>query len=486
MSHNRIRPLRAVLYSRISEDPKRTGLGVQRQQQDCTALSKRMKFRVVANLCDNDKSAWKESVRRPDYEQLLEMVAAGEVDVIVAYKIDRIGRRLRTLIDLYELLLKHNVTIHLVAGDIDLTTSHGIAMAQMAAVMSENYVRTSREANLRGRVELAERGVRHCTRRPYGWEPGGLKVRPHEADVVREIVQRIIASQSPTSIARDLNHRSIPTAEGKRWTGVGVRKCAARASNAAIREHNGTLHYNGQWEPIISHDDYAAVTTALDERQLLVGRRGPGRKYLLTGFVFCGECGAKLGTTNGVGHRADAYRCYKRRSNDPLEIGCGRVSRNIAPLDHLISEAVLTRLDSPQMLDAINQASSADNGLAELLKQRHGYQESLDRLLADYYAPDNMLSPDQFRKIKAEREQQIGDVDQRISRMSYATSLKRSDLAGNLREVWASASIEWRRSVIDMLVDKVIVNRRAEREFKRVSYEGWRFDPELIDVVWKV
>lgn len=291
------------IYTRISEDPKRTGLGVARQLEDCRRLCERSIFEVTAEYCDNDRSAFKVNAKRPGFDQLLDDIRNDRIDAVVAYKDDRLGRRLRTLIDLYDLLLEHNVVAHLVSGTVDLRTSQGIVMAQMAAVMAENYVRTGRENNLRARKQIAEAGKRHCARRPYGWEEGGMKIRPDEPAVVREIVRRIIAGETPTGIAFTLNERNIQTAEGKRWTGIGVRKCAELASNAAIREHRGQLYYNGIWEPIITHEEYAQVQAALTVRAGMKYKRGVGRKYLLAGLAFCGHCGNKLGATVGSSGR---------------------------------------------------------------------------------------------------------------------------------------------------------------------------------------
>ena len=475
--------VRVALYTRISEDPKRTGLGVARQLDDCRKLCERNGFDIVAEYCDNDRSAFKDNAKRPGFDQLLDDVRTGRIDAIVAYKDDRLGRRLRTLIDLYDLLLEHNVVVHLVSGTVDLRTSQGIAMAQMAAVMAENYVRSARENNLRARRQIAEAGKRHCSRRPYGWEPGGQKIRPDEAAVVREICKRIIAGETPTGIAYALNQREIPTAEGKRWTGIGVRKCAARASNAAIREHQGKLYYNGTWEPIITHDEYAQVQAALDVRATMKYKRGVGRKYLLTGLVHCAECGNKLSATVGSGGRKPAYRCHRTLSNDNVQRGCGGVSRNIEALELLIQKAVLARLNSPAVLDAIATRKSSDTAVSELLLQRDNQSARVDQLLTDYAT--GVLSADQFRQAKQIAEQKLGELNQELSRLTMHTELAGVDLSVDLETAWAANSLSWRRNLVELLVERVDVLPYPEG-YPRKYWEGFKFAPELVRVRWRV
>ena len=475
--------VRVAIYARISQDPRLDGMGVSRQLEDCRKLCERNGFTIVDEYVDNDRSAYSETAKRPAYDRLLDDVRNNRLDAIVAYKDDRLGRRLRTLIDLYDLLKQHGVVIHLVSGSVDLQTPQGIAMAQVAAVMAENYVSTARENNLRSRRQLAESGKRHCARRPYGWEEGGMKVRPAEAEIVREIVRRVIAGETPTGIAFALNERDIATVEGKRWTGIGVRKCAARASNAAIREHRGQLYYNGVWEPIITREEFTQVQAALSVRAGMKYKRGVGRKYLLTGLVCCGECGNKLSATVGSSGRKPAYRCHRNLSNDNLPRGCGKVSRNIEALELLLKHAVLARLNSPAVLDALNTRRSGDRAVSELLMQRDTQAARVGQLVTDYAT--GILSADQFRQAKMIAEQKLGDLNQKISRITVHTDLAGVDLSLDLELAWETNSLAWRRKLVDLLVDRVDVMPYPTGHSRKL-WNGYRFDPTLVKVGWRV
>src|SRR3712207_6566303 len=83
--------VRAAVYCRISDDRRGLGLGVARQRQDCTELAGRSGWQVVATFVDNDVSAYS-GKPRPQYAQLMQAVAAGEGDVIVAWDPDRLHR----------------------------------------------------------------------------------------------------------------------------------------------------------------------------------------------------------------------------------------------------------------------------------------------------------------------------------------------------------------------------------------------------------
>ncbi|MCT2077889.1 recombinase family protein [Dietzia cinnamea] len=470
---------RTVIYSRISEDPKRTGLGVARQLEDCRNYALERGWDVVAELSDNDISAYS-GKPRPGYRSLLELIKSGQVDYVLAWHTDRLHRRLRELVEYCDVVNAHNVlTFTVKSGDLDLSTPSGIMMAQIKGAVDEAYVSEARLKNKRARRQIAEAGKRHAGARVYGWQACGVKTEPGEAEVVREIVRRVIAGETPTAIAADLNAREIPTVRGARWTGIGVRKCAGRASNAAIREHNGKLHYNGQWEPIITRDEYEQVTSVLNKK-VVHFRRSTGRKYLLTGLAYC-ECGNKLSATVGSGERKPAYRCKSYVSNDHRRIGCGKVSRNIAALELLVKKAILRRLESPKLLELINTHSSNENAVRELVQRRGAQQQRVDDLISDYAT--GLLTSSQFRDAKELADATLEDLDQQLARVHVGGTMTMIDLTRDLTEQWETGGMAFRRNVTELLVEQVVV-RPLPPNHPRVTWEGFRFDPALIDVVW--
>lgn len=472
---------RTAIYTRISEDPKRTGLGVARQLEDCRNYALERGWDVVAEYSDNDISAYS-GKPRPGYRQLLELIKSGQVDYVLAWHTDRLHRRLRELVEYCDVVTGHNVlTFTVKSGDLDLSTPSGIMIAQIKGAVDEAYVSEARLKNKRARRQIAEAGKRHACGRVYGWQACGVKIEPAEADIVRELVRRVMSGETPTAIAADLNRRDIPTVRGARWTGVGVRKCAGRASNAAIREHNGTLHYNGQWEPIITRDDYEQVISVLNKK-VTHYRRSTGRKYLLTGLVFC-ECGNKLSATVGSGARKPSYRCKTYASNDHRRVGCGKVSRNIAALELLMQKAILARLESPKLLELVNTHSSNENAVKVLVQRRGAQQQRLDQLLRDYAT--GLLTPGQFRQAKELADSTLIDLDQQLGRVQVVGTMSMLDLTKNLAQQWNAGDVHFRRNLVEILVERVTV-RPLPAHHPRVTWEGFRFDPSLVDVGWRV
>ena len=271
-------PIPTVIYARISQDPRDTGLGVERQLQDCSVL-RLHGLTVVAELVDNDTSAYS-GKRRPQYEALLDVIRSGAVRKVVAHHTDRLHRRLRDLVEYCDVVTAAGVTTHTVkAGDLDLSTPSGIMMAQIKGAVDEAYVSEARDKNIRMRRQIAERGGRHKTARCYGWDDDGLTLRESEAAIVREIIDRLIAGEPQTRIAASLNQRGLSTGRGKLWTGIGVKKVALRASNAAIRTYY-EQEFDAVWEPIVTRETYRHLQAVMQGKDSRRHKRGAGRRYL--------------------------------------------------------------------------------------------------------------------------------------------------------------------------------------------------------------
>ncbi|MBW3576035.1 MAG: recombinase family protein [Actinobacteria bacterium] len=83
-----------AVYCRISKDPSRLEIGVNRQREDCVALANDLWPQCEVRLfIDNDVSAADPAVARPQWLAMLDALRGGEVDEIVAYDQSRLTRQ---------------------------------------------------------------------------------------------------------------------------------------------------------------------------------------------------------------------------------------------------------------------------------------------------------------------------------------------------------------------------------------------------------
>ena len=131
---------RIALYARISSDPDDTREGVDEQLADLHRYAERLHpgIPVVAEYVDDDRSAFKASVRRDRFEDLLRDAALGLFDCVLVRDTDRLYRRLEELPRIVAELVPHAQITALMEGEVDLTTAAGLLRAQMLGAVAEH------------------------------------------------------------------------------------------------------------------------------------------------------------------------------------------------------------------------------------------------------------------------------------------------------------------------------------------------------------
>jgi DNA invertase Pin-like site-specific DNA recombinase len=369
--------VRAAVYARISSDREGEQLGVKRQVADCETLADRKGWKVVERYVDNDVSAYRGS-SRPEYRRLLDDLTRGLLDAVVVWHLDRLHRQPKELEEFFEVADAAGVTrLASVTGDVDLATDDGRFMARIQGAVAKKESDDKSRRIRRKAQEIAEAGrVGGGGTRPFGFERDRVKVRPSEATVIRECADRLLAGESIRSICADLNERSIATVTGKAWSTQVLRGMLYSARISGQRELRGTIVADAVWPAIISPQQTTRIRALLDDPSRRTNRSA--RRYLLRGLLRCGLCEARLVSRPRDGG-VRRYICAK----GPNFTGCGRLYIRSDELEQFVVEAVLHRLDSPELAAAMNGAKGepdADRAQTEI----EDAQKRLDELAEAY------------------------------------------------------------------------------------------------------
>ncbi len=467
--------VRAAIYTRISKDRTGAGLGVERQATDCRQLALLRGWDVVATHVDNDISAYS-TRRRPAYEALIRMVKAGEVDVIVAWSHDRLHRRpteLESFIDVCD--QAHVDTYTVKAGHFDLSTPSGRAVARTLAAWAAYEVETSTARIRAAKLQAAKSGKFGGGQRPYGWEPGRVAIRQSEAEVVRELAARVTRGESFNSCALDLNRRGITTTHGKEWNALKVRNLLLHKAYAGIREHHDA-EYPAEWPAILTPQEWQRLQQAIRIHAEQYKQRGPARRNLLTGFLHCGLCEGRMSS----GQRDGGQRRY-------VCTNCHRVMRAVAPVDLLITESILYRLETPNLAELLTDTEHGEENerLAGLIKERTARRGRLDELADEYMA--GTWTKAELTRMKTASETALRQVEREIQKIARRRSgVDMLPVGETVRAAWDKASLTWRRQLIGLLIDRVIIKPSPGAGQMRDCdrWMGYRFRPEDVEIRW--
>ena len=129
------------------------------------------------------------NVKRPGLQQLLTDIAAGKVDIIVVYKVDRLTRSLPDFAKIVEVFDAQDVSFVSVTQQFNTTTSMGRLTLNMLLSFAQ-FEREVTGERIRDKIAASKKkGLWMGGLVPLGYEADGrtLKIVPEEAETVRTI-----------------------------------------------------------------------------------------------------------------------------------------------------------------------------------------------------------------------------------------------------------------------------------------------------------
>ena len=124
---------RVALYARVSTG----GQTVENQLRELEQVGSRIGWEIVDRYIDQGISGAKGRAQRPELDRMMRVVIRGELDVVAAWSVDRLGRSLQELVSLLNELRERRVDLYLHQQGLDTGTPSGRAMYQMLGVFAE-------------------------------------------------------------------------------------------------------------------------------------------------------------------------------------------------------------------------------------------------------------------------------------------------------------------------------------------------------------
>jgi len=459
--------VRAGVYARISSDREGDNLAVSRQLQDCEALAERKDWAIQERYVDADISAYR-GKPRPQYKRMVAAIESGEINAVVVYHADRLHRHPRELEDFIDLCTRFGTKLATVSGEVDLATHEGQLVARIQGAVARKESDDKSRRIRRKHEELAYAGkVSGGGSRPYGYDDDKVAVREDEAAVIRELARRVLAGDSLKALCRDLSTRGIKTAQGKEWATDGIKRVLLSARISGQREHRGEIVGPAEWPAIITPEETQKLRAKLLDPERRTNRAG--RRYLLTRVLRCCHCASQLQSRP----RADHVRRYVCSTQIG---GCGKLTVLADPVEQFVSEAVLHRLESPLLPEAITRAPDGPEG-AEWQAQAEEAQQQLDEL-AEMWASKE-ITRGEWQKARPPIERRLGVARKKLAELNRQTAIAPfiGD-AGRVRDEWPTMTLSRQAEIVRALVEYIDV-QPARRGYNQ-------FDPSRLDPVWRV
>lgn len=439
-----INKTRVLLYIRVSShEQAMEGYSVGEQTERLEKYADAMGWTVVKTFTDPGYTG--ADTHRPGLRELIRAVEAGRADKVVVYRLDRLSRSQKdTLYLIEDVFLKNNTDFVSMSENFDTATPFGRAIIGILAVFAQLERETIKERMIMGREARAKDGYYTCGRRiltGYDYENGLLKVNEYEAMLVKQIFDMFNGGMQIKTIADTLNDRGLYH-RSTEWRDTTVRRLLDN------RHYIGEVKFGGKWypgrqNPIIDQETFTKAQKILKVRADSYVSTNK-HSVPLTGFIYCGCCGAKYHRQNwkpkNDGTKKAVYMCYsksKKTKSMIVDPTCRNKNYKCDELEEIVYGEIRKLSTDPDYLDKIREEITQEREADEdirIIKQEIDSLTSQISKFMDLYSINKLT---------------LQEVDDKITPLSE----KRDKLETDLRVLTKPAEGALSPEEVEELVD---------------------------------
>ena len=306
-----VKPKRVAAYARVSsgKDAMLHSLSAQVSAYS-QMIQQHPGWQYIGVYADEAVTGTKDD--RMDFQRLLTDCRAGRIDLVITKSISRFARNTLTLLETIRELKTLGVDVFFEEENLHSLSGEGeLMLTILASYAQAESLSASENQKWRIRTSFAK-GELMNWRFMFGYTitNGKIEVNEAEAAIVREMMGRIIAGESLSSISRDLNHRRICPRLGGRWNSISIRALVSNeklTGNALLQKrfvnnhlekkimcNTGELpkyHVENSHPAIIDDATFQQVQAVLAEMEKMTKSRAKPRQSVFSGKIICGECG---------------------------------------------------------------------------------------------------------------------------------------------------------------------------------------------------
>ncbi len=361
---------------------------------------------IVDVFIDEAKSG--KDTNRAELKRMLKAIEKGSINLVMASELSRISRNIQDFAKIWNLMKDKGCSFFSLRENFDTTTAAGEMVLYTLANLSQFERRQVSERVSANFLARTKRGLYNGGPTPPGYKliegrPGYLEIDSDEAPVIKKCFEYFLSEQTLASTAKKLNENNLRLSSkfkgGKvRLTHFNVENLYRILTNKAVigvREYTefGEMHeVKAVWKAIVKKSDFYKVGKMLKNNRSLKKKASPKRyPYILTGLVYCLDCGDRLcgksahGRSGKVGYYEHGWRYRKDFCKTDKMHNCTSPNRFAAKKVHKaviskIAELLKSKKMAKNLLDRAKSINKKDPIKAEI-KRYNNKVINLDRKL---------------------------------------------------------------------------------------------------------
>ena len=439
-----------ALYRRVSTDRQADeGYSLDVQLEKLQAYAQTLSnVKEVRTYTDDGYSG--SSLDRPGMKQLIDDIKSGLITHVIVVKLDRLSRSQKDTLHLIEdIMIPANVAFISILESFNTDTPFGRAMVGILSVFAQLERENIFERTRGGMQKRVEKGYwPGGGRTPYGYDydpAQGILVPNGEAEMVRHIYDRYLAGVGMQTIADELDLKYERV----------VYNIITRKSNAGYIVYNGE-EYKGLHEPIVSIETYTQAMQLLANRS--EAKLVTKTDHLLTGFCYCGRCGAKMRYMKWgkAGYKLVCYSQQRSKQYLVKDPNCDVP----APFAEDVEAGVIQTLFAVSQEKLAAQKSVQSDRITDMLQEQLTKAEvKLRRLYGLYGDSGDSYLLDTIHKTKADIERlNTSLADEQAKENAVRTTLNTYRQLEGIQDAWPQMSIQEKRAVLASVIDRITIS----------------------------
>ena len=206
----------AALYCRLSKDDDQSGesVSIGTQRSILEDYCREHGYQIYKVYIDDGYSGT--NFNRPGFQELLDDVERGMVNMVITKDLSRLGRDYIMTGYYSEIFFPGKDVRYIAVADNFDSMSTGNDIAPFKNILNDMYARDLSRKIKHSKRQRAKNGVQRLSQTPYGYQmnpdiPSRLIIDPEAAEVIKLIFSMALEGVGQTAIAKELTKRKIIT-----------------------------------------------------------------------------------------------------------------------------------------------------------------------------------------------------------------------------------------------------------------------------------
>ena len=399
--------MKAVIYARYSSDNQREE-SIEGQVRECQSFAERKGYTVIRTFIDRALSGTRAD-NRPQFQQMISDSTLREFQYVIVWKIDRFSRDKFDSVKYKYALKSSGVSVISATEPID-GSPEGQMMESVFEGISVYYIKDLAQKTSRGMTENAIKGKFNGGTLTFGYtidENHHFQLDPVNAPIVLDVFTRYSEGETIHSILDDINSKM--SNNGRKFTYHFLNWMLNNRRYLGEYKFQDTVN-NEAIPPIISQELFDKCQHRLNVNKHKAGSFKKNKeKYLLTGKIFCGICGATISGISGTGKCKSIYRYYKCMNVKKHKCNKKPVQKEL--IENIVLNAAMDIFKDKALIRKISKAcfdlQSKESPMLPALKRRlRENQKEIKNLMNAIKAGIVLKTTrSELEKLEAEQEQ---------------------------------------------------------------------------------